>query len=132
MAILGNALMLIGSGFLVIAALGVLRMPDFYMRMSSASKGVTLGVGCLAVGLAFHMEDAGVTTRVLLILLLFFLKAPVAAHMLARAAYMNGIPLWEGTLADELSERGDPLATGGRTPEAEEAVAGAPNEEHLT
>jgi multicomponent Na+:H+ antiporter subunit G len=98
------ALLLAGSSFLLLAALGVLRMPDLYMRMSSSSKGVSLGVGLLAVGLALHMSDTGVTTRALLLILLFFLKAPVAAHMLARAAYMSGVPLSDKTFRDEMRD----------------------------
>lgn len=107
--IIAAALLLIGSAFLLLAALGVFRMPDLYMRMSSSSKAVTLGAGCLALGFAVYMNDASVTTRALLVILLFFLKAPVAAHMLGRAAYRAGVPLWEGT-TDEL--RDDEKAAG--------------------
>ncbi|HEU4522867.1 MAG TPA: monovalent cation/H(+) antiporter subunit G [Thermoanaerobaculia bacterium] len=96
------ALLLLGSFFLLLAALGVLRMPDFYMRMSSASKGVSLGAGLLSIGLALHMDDPGVTTRAILLMLLFFLKSPVAAHMLGRAAYMSGVPLSDKTFLDEM------------------------------
>ena len=94
--------LLLGSAFLLLAALGVVRMTDFYMRMSGSSKAVSLGTGCLAIGLALHMDDPGVTTRAILLMLLFLLKAPVAAHMLGRAAYMTGVPLSEKTFVDEL------------------------------
>ena len=94
--------LLVGSGFFLLAALGVTRMPDFYMRMSSSSKAVSLGAGCLAIGLAVHMDDPGVTTRAILLMVLFFLKAPVAAHMLGRAAYMSGVHLSEKTIVDEM------------------------------
>ncbi|HUP44073.1 MAG TPA: monovalent cation/H(+) antiporter subunit G [Thermoanaerobaculia bacterium] len=94
--------LLLGSTFLLLAALGVLRMPDLYMRMSSSSKGVSLGVGLLSIGLALHMDDPGVTTRAILLMLLFFLKAPVAAHVLGRAAYMSGVPLSDKTFLDEM------------------------------
>ncbi|HUP48785.1 MAG TPA: monovalent cation/H(+) antiporter subunit G [Thermoanaerobaculia bacterium] len=103
MSVVINFFLLLGSAFLLLAALGVTRMPDFYMRMSSSSKAVTLGAGCLAIGLALHMDDPGVTTRAILLMLLFFLKAPVAAHMLGRAAYMSGVPLSDKTFVDEMS-----------------------------
>lgn len=102
MNVLASALLLTGCAFLLLAAVGIVRMPDLYIRMSSSSKAVTLGVGCLAIGLAVDMNDSGVTTRVILLIVLFLMKAPVAAHMLGRAAYMTGVPLWEATEVDEM------------------------------
>jgi multicomponent Na+:H+ antiporter subunit G len=46
-----------------------------------------------------------VTTRAVLVIAFFFLTAPVGAHMIARAAYAVGVPLWEGTITDELRDR---------------------------
>lgn len=106
MNILSSALLLIGCGFLLLGAVGIVRMPDLYIRMSTASKAVTLGAGCLAIGLAVDMNDSGVTTRVILLIVLFLMKAPVAAHMLGRAAYMTGVPLWEATEVDEMKGQG--------------------------
>lgn len=96
--------MLIGCGFLLLAAIGIVRMPDLFMRMSASSKAVTLGVGCLLFALALHFQEKGVTTKAILLVVFIFLKAPVAAHVLARAAYRIGVPLWEHTIGDELRE----------------------------
>lgn len=108
MSFVSSALLLTGCAFLLLAAMGIVRMPDLYIRMSSSSKAVTLGVGCLAIGLAVDMNDSGVTTRVILLIILFLMKAPVAAHMLGRAAYMTGVPLWEATAVDEMKGQGPP------------------------
>jgi multicomponent Na+:H+ antiporter subunit G len=102
--IASSVLLITGSALLLLAALGVLRMPDLYMRMSASSKAVTLGAGLIALGLAVHVEDGAVTTRALLIVVIFFLKAPVSAHMLGRAAYMSGVPLWHATIVDEMRD----------------------------
>jgi len=51
---------------------------------------------------AFFMQDLAVTIRAALTILFFFLTAPVAAHMIGRAAYFVGVPLWRGTIIDEL------------------------------
>lgn len=128
MNVLASALLLTGCAFLLLAAVGIVRMPDLYIRMSSSSKAVTLGVGCLALGLALHMNDAGVTTRAVLLIALFLLKAPVAAHMLGRAAYRTGVPLWKATIIDEMNGGGmderpadengsEEPANGGRPPD---------------
>ena len=106
---LASGLLVTGCAFLILAALGIVRMPDLYTRMSSASKAVTLGVGCLAIGLAIHMNDPGVTTRAALLIMLFLLKAPVAAHMLGRAAYTSGVPLWNATSVDEMKNADEKL-----------------------
>lgn len=106
MTVLSSTLLLTGCIFLLLAAIGIVRMPDLYLRMSTSSKAVTLGVGCLALGLATDMRDPGVTTRAFLLIVLFLMKAPVAAHVLGRAAYMIGVPLWKSTGVDEMAGAG--------------------------
>jgi multicomponent Na+:H+ antiporter subunit G len=98
-------LQMVGAFFMLLAALGVLRLPDLFMRLQAATKASTLGVGCLLLGVAVHFQDLAVTTRAMLIIAFFFLTAPVGAHMIARAAYAVGVPLWEGTITDELRPR---------------------------
>ena len=92
----------IGTAFLLLAAIGILRMPDLYCRASATTKAATLGVGCVLVATALYFGDAQVTTRVLAISAFLLLTTPVAAHMIARAAYRSRVPLWQGTVHDEL------------------------------
>ena len=99
---LSAALMLIGAAFGLLAGAGVVRMPDLFMRMQAATKASTLGIGCIALAVAVHFGELGVTTRALATILFVFLTAPVAAHMIGRASYFVGVPLWEGTIIDEL------------------------------
>lgn len=100
--VLSAALLLIGSLFLLLAAIGVIRMPDLLMRIQVATKASTLGVGCMLLAVAVYFHDFGMTIRVLLVISFFFMTAPVAAHMIGRAAYFVGVPLWEETIVDEL------------------------------
>jgi multicomponent Na+:H+ antiporter subunit G len=102
-------LLVVGALFMLLAGLGVLRLPDLFMRLQAATKASTLGVGCLLLGGAVHFQDLSVTTRAVLVIGFFCLTAPVGAHMIARAAYAVGVPLWEGTIVDELRDR--PRAT---------------------
>lgn len=95
-------LMFSGAAFLLLAAVGIFRFPDLYSRMQAATKGATLGVALMLLGVAVYFDDLGVTTRAVLVIVFFFLTAPVAAHMLGRAAYFIGTPLWERTIRDEL------------------------------
>jgi multicomponent Na+:H+ antiporter subunit G len=97
-----SALLVFGAGWMLIAALGVLRMPDLFSRMQASAKAGTLGIGVLVLSVAVHFGDLEVSSRAALIIAFFFLTAPVAAHMIARAAYLIGVPLWSGTQRDEL------------------------------
>jgi multicomponent Na+:H+ antiporter subunit G len=100
-------LMLIGAFFMVVAAVGVARMPDLFLRMSATSKSATLGVACVLLAAAVHFNDFGITTRAVATIVFLFLTAPVAAHRIGRAAYFKSVTLWEGTVVDELQGRYD-------------------------
>lgn len=106
--LLAAALLAIGTAFLLIASIGIIRMPDLFTRMQAATKAATLGIGCVLLAAAFSLGDLGVAIRALLTIGFFLLTAPVAAHMIGRAAYIVRVPLWEGTLADELRGHYEP------------------------
>lgn len=107
--LISNILMIIGAIFLLLAAVGVLRMPDLFTRMQPATKGTTLGIACTLLALALHFGDSGVTTRALAAIAFFYLTAPVTAHLIGRASYFVGVPLWNGTVMDELRGHYNPL-----------------------
>jgi CPA2 family monovalent cation:H+ antiporter-2 len=100
--IISSALMIIGAAFALLAGAGVVRMPDLFTRMQAATKASTLGIGCMVLAVPIHFGELGITTRALATIIFVFLTAPVAAHMIARAAYFVGVPLWERTIIDEL------------------------------
>ena len=99
---LSSALMIIGATFALLAGAGVIRMPDLFTRMQAATKASTLGIGCILLAVAIDFGELGITTRALATMIFVFLTAPVAAHMIARAGYFVGVPLWERTVIDEL------------------------------
>ncbi len=101
-------LAIVGLVLLVLAAIGILRLPDLYCRASATTKAATLGVGCLLSAAAIHFGDVAVTTRVVATIAFLLLTAPVAAHMISRAAYRCGVPLWSGTVCDEFLQNHDP------------------------
>ena len=102
-------LVLMGASFMLLAAVGVLRLPDVWMRMHASTKSATFGIGCMALAVAAsHLHDLGVVMRSIIIIGFIFQTAPVAAHMIGRAAYRMGVEPWRGTLRDELKGRYDP------------------------
>ncbi len=99
--ILITLLLVLGGGFAAIAGLGLLRLPDVLIRMHASTKAGTLGVGLIVIAVAVSKGDLLVTTKAVLIILFLLLTAPVAAHLIGRAAYRSGTPLWSGTVLDE-------------------------------
>jgi multicomponent Na+:H+ antiporter subunit G len=97
-----------GSLFVLLAAVGLLRMPDLFTRMHPSSKAATLGTVLILIGTALHFGNGAISVRAVLICLFLFLTAPVASHIIARAGFLSGVPLAEETAIDELSGRYDP------------------------
>ncbi len=101
-------LLLGGASFTLLASVGVLRLPDLFIRMHAATKSGTLGVTGIVLALAVYFWEFATVIRAVLIVIFVYLTAPVAAHVIARAAYMVGVPLWERSVADELADKYDP------------------------
>lgn len=115
--LIAGILLLAGAAFVLVSAIGVIRFPDVYMRMHAATKAGTLGAGLVLGAAAIVFGDLGITVRSFVVFLFLLLTAPVAAHVLGRAAYYDGVPRWERTRLDELDgrypvpgERGAPKA----------------------
>lgn len=99
---------LIGIGLAVMlsGAVGMLRMPDVYLRIQCSSKTITMGALPLLAALA--VAEGPFTSygaRALLVAVLLLVVNPLASHALARAAYKSGVPMWSGSVVDEPGER---------------------------
>ena len=102
-AIIAGILILVGALFALVAAIGILRLPDLYSRMHSASKAGTVGSGLMLIALAVVADDFATVTRAIAGVVFFLLTAPISAHLLARAAYGVGYKLWGGSAFDEMA-----------------------------
>src|SRR3970040_626986 len=96
------ALILAGSFFTVVGAIGLVRMPDVYTRMHAASVTDTLGAGLLLAGLMVQAGLRLVTLKLLFNLHLFFFMGPAPTHALAQAALHAGI---KPQLSEDRTER---------------------------
>jgi len=105
--IISGILLLVGSLFIFLAGIGLVKMPDLYTRMSATTKASTLGVGLILIGTAVYFGSVGVASRAIIIIVFLLLTAPIAAHMIARAAYFDGVPLWKKTWKDDLKGKYD-------------------------
>lgn len=89
--ILSWILLLAGSYFFVVGAVGLVRMPDVFSRMHGASVKETLGSGLLIAGMMLQAGFGQVSGKLFILGALFFLTAPVAAHALGQAALHMGV-----------------------------------------
>ncbi len=101
------SLLIIGSLFILIAAIGIVRLPDLFTRMHAATKGTSFGVVLMLIAVGVYFGNVRVILEVILVISFIYLTAPIACHMIARAAYFLDIPMWEGTVVDELRDKYD-------------------------
>lgn len=113
--------LVLGAFFALVAALGLVRLPDFYCRMHAAAKAGAFGGALLAFATFLHFQDVRAFLDALLIIVFFYLTTPVASHLLGRAAYLRGVAVWEKTRMHEAPPR--PELASGRGPVSEESVA---------
>lgn len=99
---LAAILVLVGAGFSLLAAVGLLRLPDLYTRLHAASKAGVLGAGLILLAVAVVSFDAPIVLRALLGVIFLLLATPVSAHLLARAAYRSGESPDSSTTIDDL------------------------------
>lgn len=106
---LAAALLLLGAFFMLVGAVGLVRLPDFFMRLHAPTKASTLGVGSLLLAsmlLAAAQGRAGFAE--LLITLFVFVTAPVSANLLAQAALHLRVPSKATPPEDAVPERRAP------------------------
>lgn len=94
--------LLLGGFFMFTASLGILRFPDLFTRMQATTKASSLALGCLLVATMFFFRTTDITLRASIIILFIFITAPIGAHLIAKAAHLLKVPMWEGTVLDEL------------------------------
>lgn len=97
----------LGAVFALLAAIGILRMPDTFLRISVNTKAATLGVGLLLGAAALYFGDFAVSTRVQAIIIFIVLTAPVGAHLIARTSYFLGNKMWKSSVVDDLEGKYD-------------------------
>ena len=102
--VLAAALLLTGSTLALVAAIGMFRMTDAYSRIHVATKPATLAVVCTVGAAVLRVEGLAPGTKLVLAVALQFWTAPVASHMLSRAAHATGLRPTEPWALDDLAD----------------------------
>ncbi|RUL99819.1 monovalent cation/H(+) antiporter subunit G [Rhizobium chutanense] len=105
LAAVAALLLIAGALFALVAAIGLVRLPDLYTRMHAASKVGTVGSGLLLLAAGLYSEDLAILARAIAGFVFLLLTAPVSAHLLARAAHLSGYQLGAVSVRDDLGKR---------------------------
>jgi len=95
---------LLSTGFCLIAAIGILRMPDIYIRLHASAKAGTLGAIFAMLAIAVYAWELPYLARGALIIAFLFITAPVATLKIARLAYVEGEPREDEDCIDQIRE----------------------------
>ena len=99
-----SALILIGVSFSFVGSLGLVKLPDFYMRVHVPTKATTLGIGSILIASAlfFTIHRGTPAVHEILIVLFLFMTAPVSAHMLMKAGLHERLKDVDGEVGEKL------------------------------
>ncbi len=107
--------LILGALFILVASIGLLRMPDVYLRMAASTIAATLGVSCMLIAVAIHFRSASMCLHVLGVIIFLVLTVPIGAHMMGRAAHIIGLKKWNKTIKDDLEGKYNPETHGFRS-----------------
>jgi len=103
----------IGLAFDLFGCIGLVRLPDVYNRAQAATKCVTLGTCAILVAVALQAigsaDGGSMVVKAILCAAFVLLTSPVGAHAVCRGAYLSGVPLWQGSVEDDFTERADEI-----------------------
>lgn len=104
MEIVSVILIIIGILFNLFGCIGLVRLPDVYNRLQSATKCVTLGTCSILLGVLFYFGFIDIGVKALVAIPILFFAATVAAHALVKGAYKFGVPLGNKSVKDDYKE----------------------------
>ena len=99
-------ILMISSCFIMISGIGLVRLPDLFMRLHAPTKASTLGMGSLLLAsMLFAAQHGRFGLAELLITLFSFITAPVSANLLAQAAIHLNLRSRSGRVPERLNRR---------------------------
>ena len=103
--ILVAGLLLLACSLALVTGIGLQRFDSVFARIHPVTKAITLGVVIVCIAAAIRVDDAGNTAKLLLVAVFQIITAPIASHMVARAAYRSGTELNPNMTVDELATK---------------------------
>ena len=100
---LSGLLMIIGALLALLAAIGLHRFDNVLARMHAVTKPATLGLMLIVSGASLQLVETGDFVKLFLVVGLQFFTAPIAAHLIGRAAYRSVVEVADTIRIDELA-----------------------------
>lgn len=101
--VIGTILIVLGTLAFVSAAIGVLKLPDLYSRISAITTASGLGVALIVLGVVLHEPSALNAVKAGLAIIINLATAAVGGHALGRAGYLTGAPVAKQTRFNDLA-----------------------------
>ena len=102
MQLAGTIITAVGTVFLFVGSLGVLRLPDVYNRLQAGTKCTTLGAFLTIIGVGITQPDW--FPKALVIALFILITNPISNHALGRASRKSGVSLCDRSIVDKAKE----------------------------
>ena len=102
--LVGLTVVAVGVVFDIFGCIGLVRLPDVYNRLQSATKCVTVGTCFILAGSLIALGSVSGAIKGIICIGFILITSPTAAHALARAAHRSGVPLWEGSVVDRYDD----------------------------
>jgi multicomponent Na+:H+ antiporter subunit G len=99
-----SVLLLLAAVLVLLASIGLLRLPDLPTRMHATTKSGVLAIILIMIAVGIFFGKFDVIARALAIIVFTVITAPVAAHAIGRAGYLSGVSLWSESVKDDLAE----------------------------
>jgi multicomponent Na+:H+ antiporter subunit G len=100
-----SILLIFGSLFMLVAAIGVVKLPDVYMRMHAITKAASLGAILMLAAVFIWHPQWIVGIEALMVVSFVIFTAPIGTHMLARVSHHMKVPTGEGYVMDEMEDK---------------------------
>ena len=97
-------LLLSAAAVVLVAAVGLLRMPDLPTRMHATTKSGVLAIILIMVAVGIYFGRIDIIARILAVIFFILVTTPIAAHVIGRSAYLSGVELWSETVRDDLKD----------------------------
>lgn len=94
-----------GATFVLVSAIGLVRLPDLFMRLHATTKTTSLGLTLILIGVLFAFPAWNIFLKGLLIIAFIFLTTPLGVHMISKAGYLLGIKKWRHYVRDDLEKK---------------------------
>ena len=95
--IISSVFIIAGTFFMLISSIGLIRLPDFYIRNSASTKALALGIGLILFGIVVYYNQITILIELTAIFFFIYLITPLSAHIIARAAVKGKVEFWSRT-----------------------------------